>query len=129
TPYSIADIYLESSRYWIRRGLEGTVFSNMYIAHHRRQGVLTLVGDAFSNTAKSARIMDIAPTILHIMDCPIPNDMEGRVLVEALSNRYKRAIVYSDSITSKVDAQKQEAGLSESEQEIIEERLRRLGYI
>ncbi|MEO9365906.1 MAG: alkaline phosphatase family protein [Nitrososphaera sp.] len=130
TPYSVADIYLESSRYWIRRGLEGTIFSNMYIAHHRRQGVLTLVGEAFSNAAKNARIMDIAPTILHIMDCPIPNDMEGRVLVEALSDRYtNKQIMYSDNRIRNVDEQKQDTGLSESEQEIIEERLRRLGYI
>ncbi len=127
TPYTVADIYLESSKYWIRRGLEGTVFSNVYIAHHRRQGVLTLIGDAFANKASNAKIMDIAPTILHIMDCPIPNDMDGRVLIESLAEKYRKDIVYgsverkSSNITSE--------GLSESEQEIIEERLRRLGYI
>jgi predicted AlkP superfamily phosphohydrolase/phosphomutase len=129
TPYTVADIYLESSKYWIRRGLEGTVFSNTYISHHRRYGVLTLVGDAFTSKASNARIMDIAPTILHIMNCPIPNDMEGRVLVEALTDKYKKDIVYQQVEEGSGYNEVVSKGLSESEQEVIEERLRRLGYI
>ncbi len=126
-PYSVADIYLESSKYWMKRGLAGTVFSNVYIAHHRRHGILTLVGDAFSSKANNARIMDIAPTILHIMNCPVPDDMEGRVLIEALSDEYKnKGIVYER--VEKSYGMHDEV-LSDSERNIIEERLRRLGYI
>jgi predicted AlkP superfamily phosphohydrolase/phosphomutase len=125
-PYSVADIYLESSKYWIKRGLEGTIFSNVYIAHHRRHGILTLVGDAFSGNADGARIMDVAPTILHIMNCPVPDDMEGRVLIEALSDKYKEGVMYERAEKSHSI---HDEGLSDSEREIIEERLRRLGYI
>jgi len=31
-----------------------------------------------------ARIIDLAPTILHLMNVPVPDDMDGRVLTEAL---------------------------------------------
>ena len=47
----------------------------------------------------SARIIDLAPTILHIMNVPIPNDMDGRVLneiFEEYSELAKRKIKYQD---------------------------------
>ncbi len=122
---TVADIYLKSDRYWITRGLIGTVFSDVYIAHHRREGVLTLIGEAFSDAPDNARIMDIAPTILHIMGCPIPKDMDGVVLTKALSSKYNRDIIYEEPEEGRV----MEDALSQSEQEIIEERLRKLGYI
>ena len=33
------------------------------------------------------RIVDLAPTVLHVMGCPVPDDMDGRVLTEALAGR------------------------------------------
>ncbi len=38
---------------------------------------------------KNARIYDIAPTILHIFGCPVPNDMNGRVLIEIFDKNSK----------------------------------------
>jgi len=123
---TLADIYLESDRYWIMRGLEGSIFSNLYISHHRRYGILTLVGDAFSNKANNPKMVDIAPTILYMMNCPIPADIDGRILVESLSEDYRtNAPLYEDMERNAV----QENKLSEEDQKIIEERLRRLGYM
>jgi len=49
---------------------------------------------------ENVRIIDLAPTILHIMNVPIPNDMDGRVLTECFeedSELAKRGIRYQDA--------------------------------
>jgi len=125
---TVPDIYLTSSKYWIRRGLAGTVFSDVYQDHHRREGILVLSGDAFEGAPKDPKIMDLAPTILHLSNCPIPEDMEGRVLHESLkrsSAEPQRAVTYTKSSASHV----QEQVLSAAEQVVIEERLKSLGYM
>jgi predicted AlkP superfamily phosphohydrolase/phosphomutase len=125
---TVPDIYLTSSKYWIRRGLAGTIFSDIYQDHHRRQGILVLTGEAFEKSPANPTMMDIAPTILHILNSPVPDDMEGRVLYESLkstSEEAKRPVKYVQSAKSTV----REEVLSGAEQQIIEERLKSLGYM
>jgi hypothetical protein len=125
---TVPDIYLTSSKYWIRRGLAGSVYSDIYQDHHRREGVLILSGEAFEKAPVNPRIMDLAPTILHISNCPVPDDMQGRVLSESLrstSEQARRPVRYIQSSASTV----QEQVLSDQEQEIIEDRLKSLGYM
>jgi hypothetical protein len=65
---------------------------------------------------------------LHISNCPVPDDMQGRVLSESLrrnSEQAKRPVRYIQSSASTV----QEQVLSDKEQEIIEDRLKSLGYM
>ena len=125
---TVPEIFLTSSKFWIRRGLAGTVFADIYQDHHRREGILVLSGEAFENAPTNPRIMDLAPTILHLSGCPIPNDMDGRVLREALRNsseEARRSIKYTETAPSHVHSQ----ALSPAEQEVIEDRLKSLGYI
>jgi predicted AlkP superfamily phosphohydrolase/phosphomutase len=125
---TVPDIFLTSSKYWIRRGLAGTIFSDVYQDHHRREGVLVLAGDAFEKSPANPTMMDLAPTILHLSNCPIPNDMDGRVLHESLkgsSEGARRKVRYIESSTSSVHEQV----LSHEEQQVIEERLKSLGYM
>jgi len=125
---TVPDIFLTSSKYWIRRGLAGTIFSNVYQDHHRREGVLVLAGEAFEKSPVNPRMIDLAPTILHLSNCPIPNDVDGRVLHESLkssSEEARRKVRYVESSTSTV----QEQVLSKEEQGVIEERLKSLGYM
>ncbi len=68
--------------------------------------------------------MDLAPTILHLMGLPVPDDMDGRVLTSALS--IERAVEYEEVRAAEADA---EAGLSAEETAEVEERLRSLGYL
>src|SRR3989440_6838671 len=51
---------------------------------HRRDGILIAQGKAFKKGAEiqGARLIDMAPTILHLMGQPVPEDMDGRVLEE-----------------------------------------------
>jgi predicted AlkP superfamily phosphohydrolase/phosphomutase len=73
---------------------------------------------------EQAQLIDIAPTVLHIMDVPIPEDMDGRSLGDLL---YQSTIAPARHQAG----QEREVGANtyteEEEQEIIEH-LRSLGY-
>ena len=73
---------------------------------------------------KDARILDLAPTILYTMGLPVPDDMDGRVLSEALA--LTRPVEYEPAAKAETEA---EAGLSAEETAEVEERLRSLGYL
>jgi predicted AlkP superfamily phosphohydrolase/phosphomutase len=53
---------------------------------HRPDGVLILAGGGVQPGAHlvGAHITDAAPTLLHLLDMPLPAHLDGRVLVEAL---------------------------------------------
>ena len=56
---------------------------------HRMEGILIATGPAFRPGARpiKANLLDIAPTVLHLLDVPVPADMDGRVLTELLGPR------------------------------------------
>ena len=93
---------------------------------HRLHGIFIGSGNAFSTAAEisNARIFDLAPTILHLMSLPVPTDMDGRVLTEALADT--RPIEYGG--TSEASTTTTE-GYSEAEEKEVIERLADLGYI
>jgi predicted AlkP superfamily phosphohydrolase/phosphomutase len=53
---------------------------------HRMEGILVAAGAAFRAGAvpRRAELLDIAPTVLHLLGIPVPGDMDGRVLMEIL---------------------------------------------
>lgn len=70
--------------------------------NHRMYGILFVHGPNVveNKIIKEARIIDLAPTILHIMKTPIPRDMDGRVLKEVFeknSEYAKRKITYEEA--------------------------------
>jgi len=74
-----------------------------------------------------ASIMDIAPTALHLLGEPVPEHMDGKVLVEALAAglaEVRRQAVGSLSCPGPPDD-----ACSEDELELIENALRNLGYL
>jgi hypothetical protein len=56
---------------------------------HRLEGVVLARGPGIRRGVRiaDAGIMDIAPTVLYLLDLPVGRDMEGRVLKEALDPR------------------------------------------
>jgi predicted AlkP superfamily phosphohydrolase/phosphomutase len=93
---------------------------------HRLHGIFVASGPEIRMGAKvkDARIMDLAPTILHLMGLPVPDDMDGHVLTEALST--SRPIEYS---TVGAAHEGIEVGLTPEETTEVEDRLRALGYL
>jgi len=93
---------------------------------HRRHGIFIARGPEVQSggTVDGARILDLAPTILHLMGLPVPDDMDGRVLTEALST--SRPVEHRSTGQADEDAA---GGLSAEETAEVEDRLRALGYL
>jgi hypothetical protein len=97
---------------------------------HRMNGILLANGRdvARCDNIQGVNITDLAPTVLHLLGCRIPSDMDGIVISDMLSDSFRdeHAIEYSNPIeiaTSKMD------GMSEHDEADILNRLRDLGYI
>ena len=75
-----------------------------------------------------AQLIDIAPTVLHLLSIPIPSNMDGKVLpiFEPGSEPSSRAIQYADAI-SPVEAK--ESPWSADEEKAVMKRLADLGYM
>lgn len=80
------DLYLAIENYSIaafpniRR--DGRLMGPLELAGHRRNGMVIFKGPHIHAGRKieAAQIIDLAPTILHIMGVPIPSDMDGKIL-------------------------------------------------
>jgi len=112
--------------------LEGGV---EFAASHRLDGVLMISGGPVQKefAFEGARIIDVAPTVLYLMGEPIPDDMDGRVLVEALEEEFVEAhpVQYEpvDDGGSEDEADSARTSFTQGESELIAKRLQALGYI
>ena len=71
-----------------------------------------------------ASILDLAPTLLHLLGEAVPREMDGRVLTEALVD--PAPVRYEDGDGADVAAVQ---GFGAEDAEQIEARLRGLGYL
>lgn len=99
---------------------------------HRLYGVFLMAGKPIRKGVKlsKARIIDLAPTILHLFDLPVPHDMDGWVLTEA----FEEVATPVRHHFQKGEAQESEDHSTErdysiEEKQAIAKRLRDLGYI
>jgi len=91
---------------------------------HRLHGVFIARGQGIAHgEIAGARIIDLAPTILHLMNVPVPDDMDGHVLTEALVT--PRPV----ETQTAVPASHAQEDLTAEEAAEVEERLRALGYL
>ncbi|KAB1198215.1 MULTISPECIES: alkaline phosphatase family protein [Haloferax] len=96
---------------------------------HRSEGILIASGPSFrSGTFDGANVLDIAPTLLHLQDCPIPNVIDGSVMKSALSSRIlnQKDIKKSDQYGRSNRGGRQ---WSDDEEAEIEKRLSDMGYL
>ena len=97
---------------------------------HRMEGIFIAYGPNI-RTGKEidgVQIIDIAPTVLHLLGLPVPGDMDGRVVMEIFregSDPFKRKPVVKE--IGRYRGDKGEPG--ESEKREIKDRLRALGYM
>ncbi len=109
----------------VKRGISGT---------HRLNGILLAWGEAIRSgvVLEGARLYDLAPTILHLMDVPIPPAMDGRVLSGCLKPEYAAQMERRSEATpalASLASHTPPAALSPEEERLIAERLRGLGYV
>jgi predicted AlkP superfamily phosphohydrolase/phosphomutase len=99
---------------------------------HRRDGVLIAHGPDFTSapTIEGARLIDLAPTILHLLGQPVPEDMSGRVLTKLFRPEFLQArpVAYGPP-EDPPDPTPEGAAMSVEDEQAIADRLRDLGYM
>jgi hypothetical protein len=97
---------------------------------HRLDGILILHGPGIrkGKNIVGAHRMDLAPTILYLLDLPVPKGFDGKVLTEALDlDILKTTPVRIENIPLEVEV----TGfiMTETEEEEVRKAVRGLGYI
>ncbi|HHT9125019.1 MAG TPA: alkaline phosphatase family protein [Candidatus Brocadiia bacterium] len=101
-------------------------------ASHRRDGIMIIKGFPVQcgKNVTDARIIDIAPMALYLMGAPIPEDMDGCVIKDAINESYLNInpIIYSEADKSIIPVS-QQAEYTSNEEKQVEETLKSLGYM
>ena len=98
---------------------------------HRLNGILIARGSGFRSGAEiaNARLIDIAPTLLHLLGVPVPEDMDGKVLASAFQPDFLLARPIRSGAASGTSATDRPSGYTDEEAAKVEERLQALGYL
>ncbi|MGH2997081.1 MAG: hypothetical protein ACRDM9_12270, partial [Gaiellaceae bacterium] len=101
----------------------------VYVGSHRHEGIFALAGPSAAVAPRTlAGIEDIAPTVLYLLGEPLPSDLEGRVIAEAIEPSLldDRPPEYDDS--TRIEVARAES-YSADDADAVESRLRGLGYL
>ncbi len=98
---------------------------------HRRDGILITTGPAVKRKAEieNAQLIDIAPTLLHLLDVAVPEDMDGKVLMNLFRPEFLSAHAVRAGAASGTSETDRPGGYTEEESAKVEERLQALGYL
>lgn len=105
------------------------------VGDHRLNGIIFVDGAHVRegcSEATGATILDVAPTVLHLLGVPIPSDMDGQVLTALFDEAWlDDHPVQIEQVSPREGADEMtdmEPALSDVEEDIIRERLAGLGY-
>jgi tetratricopeptide (TPR) repeat protein len=96
---------------------------------HREQGIFLAKGPGFAadEIVHGARLLDIAPTVLHYFGLPVGEDMEGRVLTESFAE--SRPIATIPTWETGESRGSSRGSLTEEESQALLDQFVALGYI
>lgn len=98
---------------------------------HHPHGILIMAGPAVRSkgTIQGASLVDMAPTLLHLLGLPVPDDMDGTVLLDALDPAFVE--VHPVQYVGAEAHLTSDAGhdYTDEEAEIVEDRLEALAYL
>jgi predicted AlkP superfamily phosphohydrolase/phosphomutase len=106
---------------------EGSPFTG-WKGTHTKSGVFIAKGPGVKSGFRvdKATVMDVTPTLLRFFGVPLQPDMDGRVLDEI----FKEGLISPERMEIGLSKEMEEPQrLDESERAVIEERLKKLGYI
>jgi predicted AlkP superfamily phosphohydrolase/phosphomutase len=98
---------------------------------HRPDGIVILAGAGVPQgmEVSGARLLDIAPTVLHWMGRPVPVSMDGRVLAQAFGPEYRAVHPVKTTDGAGETAAREDSSYTGEEAAAVMERLRKLGYM
>jgi len=100
---------------------------------HRRNGIFVAKGPFVQcgREIGNLSVYDVAPTILFMMDVPIPNYVDGRVLKEIFTDEYRRSrkIVHESCIQEDRNGCLRDNVYTNEDRDKIVEKLKGLGYL
>lgn len=106
---------------------------------HRLEGILVAAGPAIRAGSRplEASLLDIAPTVLHLLGVPVPSDMDGRALTDLLGPSIPRphlpsltpALAASTGERGRAFVVLAESGYSDEDDAAVQQRLADLGYL
>jgi predicted AlkP superfamily phosphohydrolase/phosphomutase len=101
---------------------------------HRMEGILIAAGPAFriGATPHDAELLDIAPTVLHLLGVPVPDDVDGRVLTELLEPASPQPVLepaLAAAQTHGTHCLAIDSSYTPDEDAAIQQRLADLGYL
>ncbi len=99
---------------------------------HRPEGVFIAAGGDIAGPRRlsDASILDVAPTVLYLLDVPVPADMDGRVLTELFDPAFVSAHpVRTADGAHPGETPRGDADFSAEEMDAIQTHLRGLGYL
>ena len=98
---------------------------------HRLDGIVVVKSHAARKAVQiqGARLMDMAPTLLHLLGQQVPDDMDGRVLTEIFTDDFLRTNPVGEKSAASQAEPVASTPYSEEEAALVEERLKALGYI
>lgn len=110
--------------------LPSTTLWDVVTGGHHPDGTVILWGRGVRPgcSLTGANIMDIAPTTLHLLGEPVPTNMDGKVLTDALVAGLAE-VRHSAGAEAGVAEAAPDEGYSDEELELVEKRLRNLGYL
>lgn len=99
---------------------------------HRMDGIILAQGPHLrhNTTIEGARIVDVAPTILHLLGLAIPEDMDGKPLTEIFDEAtLAHSAAQYTSARAHGDLASDMAGYTPEEEETVRIKLEGLGYL
>ncbi len=110
---------------------ENLVFFTGKSGSHRDDGIFLAEGQSIAGgvQVEGAQIIDVAPTLLHLLNVAVPEDMDGRVLTEIMTDDLRDREVQTTKQVTAVGSSSGDGQYSSEDQETIAARLRSLGYI
>ncbi|MFC2030731.1 alkaline phosphatase family protein [Chloroflexota bacterium] len=110
-----------------------TLPADLLQGRHRSVGVLAATGAHIRSNAgeavEGARIIDVAPTVLYALGLPLPDDMDGRPLLELFAEDFRSAQPVRYAPPQSATPLELDTRYDEQEAAEMERRLRGLGYM
>jgi len=104
--------------------------TNVWLGNHRINGIFFAKGDGIEKGKRiaGARIIDIAPTILYLMEEKIPLSMDGKVIDEAFTQQFLSAN-QKEFYEGPSEKGHKDSSFSRADEEDVVKRLKGLGYL